>query len=207
MKHLHTFEEFLNENANKKITVSLRASIVKSFQKDLDANNIPYTVVRPTVFELENTPKARTAIQEAKGRFGMQSVLVMAVYEAIQTFEEFLNEGKLELNKTIPTSTKQYTWIYQTGKDSSKTAVEINKKLNGIGITSFISKTTGDTIAIPTGDIEKAFDKVISAYNNMKQFAYSDGTKINKKIVNEQTLAFESFLNEAISGKSDIIRC
>jgi hypothetical protein len=76
MKHLHTFEEFLNENANKKITVSLRASIVKSFQKDLDANNIPYTVVRPTVFELENTPKARTAIQEAKGRFGMQSVLV-----------------------------------------------------------------------------------------------------------------------------------
>ena len=114
----------------------------------------------------------------------------------IQTFESFLNEGKLELNKTIPTSTKQYTWIYQTGKDSSKTAVEINKKLNGMGITSFISKTTGDTIAIPTGDLEKAFDEVISAYDNMKQFAYTDGTKINKKIVNEQTLAFESFLNE-----------
>ena len=108
----------------------------------------------------------------------------------IQTFESFLNEGKLELNKTIPTSTKQYTWIYQTGKDSSKTAVEINKKLNRMGIRSFISKTTGDTIAIPTGDLEKAFDEVISTYDNMKQFAYTDGTKINKKIVNEQTLTF-----------------
>jgi hypothetical protein len=114
----------------------------------------------------------------------------------IHTFDEFLIEGKLELNKTVPTSTKQYTWIYQTGKDSSKTAIEISKKLNGMGIASFISKTTGDTIAIPTGDLEKAFDEVISAYDNMKQFAYTDGTKINKKIVNEQTLAFESFLNE-----------
>ena len=118
----------------------------------------------------------------------------------IHTFDEFLIEGKLELNKTIPTSTKQYTWIYQTEKDSSKTAVEINKKLNGIGIASFISKTTGDTIAIPTGDLEKAFDEVISAYDNMKQFAYTDGTKINKKIVNEQTFAFESFLNERYSA-------
>lgn len=76
MKHLNTFEIFLNENANKKITVSLAYSAVKSFKKDLDGNKIPYTVVRPTVFELEDTPKARTAIQMAKERFGMQSVLV-----------------------------------------------------------------------------------------------------------------------------------
>lgn len=76
MKRLHTFESFLNEGADKKITVSVTSSAVGSFQKDLDANNIPYTVVRPTVFELEDTPKARTAIKEAKGRFGMQSVLV-----------------------------------------------------------------------------------------------------------------------------------
>jgi hypothetical protein len=79
MKHIQTFESFLNENADKKITVSLTASAVESFKKDLDANKIPYTVVRPTVFELEDTPKARTAIKEAKGRFGMQSVLVKYV--------------------------------------------------------------------------------------------------------------------------------
>jgi hypothetical protein len=114
----------------------------------------------------------------------------------LPTFEDFIGEGKLELNKTIPTSTKQYTWIYQTGKDSSKTAVDINKKLNGMGIRSFVSRTTGDTIAIPTGDLEKAFDEVISAYDNMKQFAYTDGTKINKKIVNEETLEFGDFLSE-----------
>lgn len=92
MKHIHTFEDFLNESANKKITVSLASSAVKSFQKDLDANKIPYTVVRPTVFELEDTPKARTAIQEAKGRFGMQSVLVK---------ESFLNEARVEATDKI----------------------------------------------------------------------------------------------------------
>ena len=37
MKHLNTFERFLNENANKKITVSLTSSAVESFKKDLDA--------------------------------------------------------------------------------------------------------------------------------------------------------------------------
>ena len=87
MKNLHTFESFLNENASKKITVSLTSSAVKSFKKDLDSNKISYTVVRPTVFELEDTPKARMAIQEAKGRFGMQSVLV----------KESLNESSREV--------------------------------------------------------------------------------------------------------------
>jgi len=103
----------------------------------------------------------------------------------IHTFESFLNEGKMSLNKTIPSSTKEYTWVYQIGKDSSKTATEISKKLNDLGILSFVSKTTGDTVAIPTKDIQVAFDKVLSDYDNLKQFAYSDGTKLNKNVVNE----------------------
>jgi hypothetical protein len=115
------------------------------------------------------------------------------------TFDEFLNEGKLGLNKTVPTSTKEYTWIYQTGMDSvtRKTIAEINKKLNAMGIRSFIARTINDALAVPTGDLEKAYDEVISAYDNMKQFAYTDGTKINRRIVNEQTLRFGDFLHEA----------
>jgi predicted DNA binding CopG/RHH family protein len=92
MKHIHTFENFLTENADKKITVSLTSSAVESFKKDLDANKIPYTVVRPTVFELDDTPKARTAIKEAKGRFGMQSVLVK---------ENALSEGRVKATDKI----------------------------------------------------------------------------------------------------------
>lgn len=95
MKHIHTFKRFLGENANKKITVSLSSSAVGSFKKDLDSNKIPYTVVRPTVFELEDTPKARTAIQEAKSRFGMQSVLVKENLELNTPFQGVNNESFL----------------------------------------------------------------------------------------------------------------
>lgn len=76
MNNFLTVKEFLNENASKKITVNLTSAAVKSFKKDLDGNKISYKIIRPTLFELEDTPKARMAIQEAKGRFGMQSVLV-----------------------------------------------------------------------------------------------------------------------------------
>jgi hypothetical protein len=129
----------------------------------------------------------------------------------LQTFEDFIIE-KMSLNKVMKTSTKDYTWVYQTGKDSAKTAVEINKSLNALGIKSFVSKTTGDTIAIPTKDIKVAFDKVLSKYENIKQFDYSDGTKINKDIVNESfhmpdgtpigvdknLPTFDEFLNESV---------
>jgi hypothetical protein len=101
MKHIQTFKSFLNENTNKKITVSLSSSVVKSFKKDLDGNKITYTLVRPTVFELEDTPKARMAIKDAKGRFGMQSVLVkessideQTVNEAMSLKDYYRNSDK-----------------------------------------------------------------------------------------------------------------
>ena len=111
MKHIHTFESFLNENANKKITVSLSSSAVESFKKDLDTNKIAYTIVRPTVFELEDTPKARTAIQEAKGRFGMQSVLVTENYELDASSvvnEDFPGPGETVLAKDITPAVLDY---------------------------------------------------------------------------------------------------
>jgi len=104
-------------------------------------------------------------------------------------------QTKRFLNKIIKASTKENTWIYQTGKDSRKTAEEINSKLNKLGIKSFISKTTGDTIGIPTKDIRTAFDKVISSYSNIKQFAYDDGTKIDGDIVNEESVRSKSDLS------------
>jgi|688.fasta_scaffold1231215_2 hypothetical protein len=90
MKKLLKFEERLNESklnenrfiyesSNKMITVSLTTTAAASVKKDLKANNIKYTEVRPTVIEIEDSPKGKMAIQQAKERFGMQSVLVKKV--------------------------------------------------------------------------------------------------------------------------------
>ena len=103
MKHIHTFENFLTENAGKKITVSVTSSAIGSFKKDLDANKIPYfrSAFRPTVFELDDTPKVRTAIEEVKGRFGMQSVLVKELKE------NTLSEGRVKVNESVNENAKQ----------------------------------------------------------------------------------------------------
>jgi hypothetical protein len=92
---------------------------------------------------------------------------------------------KLRLNKAVKSSDKNYTWIYQAGKESAKTAVEINNKIRELDIKSFISKTTGDTIAIPTKDLKTAFDKVVSNYSDMKQFDYGDDTKLIDSIIED----------------------
>ncbi len=115
--------------------------------------------------------------------------------KTVKSFEEFINEGKMDLNTIVKASSKEYTWIYQTGKDSSKTAIEINKKLNDLGIKSFISKTTGDTVGIPTKNLKTAFDKVLTNYSNIKQFAYGDGTKNDSTILNEETVKSKSDLS------------
>jgi len=131
----------------------------------------------------------------------------------IKVFEQFVNEnnelneakiGKMSLNTTIPASNKDYTWVYQTGKDAQKTAVKISKNLNDMGINSFVSKETGDSIAIPTKDIQKAFDEVLSKYDNMNQFAYSDHTKLNKDIVNESQSDFQVYHNQYSSAIDEI---
>ena len=97
----------------------------------------------------------------------------------LKSLDEFVNEsldeGKIEINNTIKTSNKEHTFYYQTGKAAAKTAKEINKKLNDIGIQSFILKSFGDVIAVPTKDAEKAVDDILSTYDNLKQFAYQDG--------------------------------
>jgi len=124
----------------------------------------------------------------------------------IKLYEEFLKEEKMGLNTTIKTSTKDYTWVYQTGKDSSKTAFDINKKLNDLGIPSFISKTTGDTIAIPTKDLETAFDNILSKYDNIKQFAYGDGTKNDKNLINEGFMSELDIIRQESSDLKSFIK-
>jgi len=126
-------------------------------------------------------------------------------YWDILSKEMGMNEGKMGLNTTIPASTKDYTWVYQVGKKAAKTAIEINKKLNDIGINSFISKTTGDTIGIPTKDLKKAFNEVLSKYDNIKQFAYTDGTKLDKDVVNETNESMaEPLFPDVLKIKKDI---
>lgn len=124
----------------------------------------------------------------------------------IQTFENFVNEGKMGLNTVVKSSTKDYTWVYPTGKDSRKTAFEINKKLNDLGIPSFVSKTTGDTIGIPTKELQTAFDKVLSKYDNIKQFAYSDGTAIDKNLINEGFMSELDIIRQESSDVKDFIK-
>lgn len=67
---------FEDQNTEKKITVSLATKAVASFKRELNNNKIQYDQVKPTVFELIDTPKSRMAIQLTKERFGVQSVLV-----------------------------------------------------------------------------------------------------------------------------------
>ena len=81
MKHIHTFESFLNEASAEKITVKLSARAAKSMGKELNDNGVKYTLIRPTVFELDDTPKARMAIKLAKERFGAQDVIVESINE------------------------------------------------------------------------------------------------------------------------------
>jgi hypothetical protein len=76
MKHVHTFESFLSENTSDTITVTLTKSAADSMERDLKANGVKYTKVKPTVFEVENSGKARTAIRLVKERFGTRAIIV-----------------------------------------------------------------------------------------------------------------------------------
>jgi hypothetical protein len=75
MKNLPTFEEFLNESSSS-ITVKLTSLAAASMEKDLKANGVKFTKERPTVFVMDDSPKARTAIQLVKEHFGLRSIIV-----------------------------------------------------------------------------------------------------------------------------------
>jgi len=70
-----------NEAEDNKITVKLTTKSARSFMQDLNNNGIKHTMIRPTVFQLDDTPKARMAIKLAKERFGAQNVLVESINE------------------------------------------------------------------------------------------------------------------------------
>lgn len=76
MIKLLSFEDFLNENVLNKITVKLTKAAADSMEKDLKANGVKFTKDRPTVFVIDDSPKARTAIMLVKQRFGTKSIIV-----------------------------------------------------------------------------------------------------------------------------------
>jgi hypothetical protein len=49
---------------------------IPSLIKDLKANKINYEILSIASLLIENTPKGRMAIQEIKGRFGLQSISI-----------------------------------------------------------------------------------------------------------------------------------
>jgi hypothetical protein len=88
MKHVNTFESFLNE-ANKSLTVKLTKTAADSMERDLKANGVEFTKESPTVFVMDDSPKARTAIRLVKERFGTRAIIV----ENRNIFESALNES------------------------------------------------------------------------------------------------------------------
>jgi hypothetical protein len=76
MKHIKLFEEFINESTDSYITVKLSQNAANSFEKELKSNSIKYKKVRPTVFEVEPTPKANIAIKLTKERFRSSEIIV-----------------------------------------------------------------------------------------------------------------------------------
>lgn len=75
MIKLLTFDEFLNESSST-LTVKLTKSAADSMEKDLKANGVKFTKERPTVFVMDDSPKARTAIRLVKERFGTKAIIV-----------------------------------------------------------------------------------------------------------------------------------
>lgn len=161
MKHLHTFENFLYERAEKKLTVSLASKAVASFKKDLDSNKIQYVQVKPTVFELDDMPKSRMSIQLAKERFGMQSVLVK---------ESFLNE---DYRNTDP-SLKEYVGktvkailedddgenSYVTIQFNDSTQMKITAHPLGSGGVGLVVESLDEKIEYPEG-VKTTGDKIL----------------------------------------------
>jgi hypothetical protein len=76
MIKLLSFEDFLNENVSNKLTVKLTTAAANSMEKDLKANGVKFTKEKPTIFVMDDSPKARTAIRLVKERFGMKSIIV-----------------------------------------------------------------------------------------------------------------------------------
>jgi hypothetical protein len=70
------YESTLDEADGEVITLSLTDTAAKSVGKELDSNGVKYKMIRPTVFELVDSPKVRMAIKLAKERFGSSAVMV-----------------------------------------------------------------------------------------------------------------------------------
>lgn len=187
MKHIHTFESFLNESKINESTIKISGQAYnmwndKKIQRQL--NDVKIKIIGNIDGILTITGDEKE-LDKVKAIFDLD--------ESNNGMQQTLDESKIKLNSVIKASDKNYTWIYQTGKESIKTAIRINKELNDVGIKSFISKDTGDTIGIPTKDLKRAFDEIVSKYDDIKQFDYNDGTKLVTSVL------------ESRSSKSDII--
>jgi predicted transcriptional regulator len=75
MKNILTFEDYINESTGK-LRVILTTKAAASMEKDLKANGVEFTKEKPTIFIMDDSPKARTAIMLVKQRFGMKSIIV-----------------------------------------------------------------------------------------------------------------------------------
>jgi hypothetical protein len=58
------------------LTIKLTNNAAASMARDLKANGVKFTKERPTVFRMDDSPKARIAIRLVKERFGTRAIIV-----------------------------------------------------------------------------------------------------------------------------------
>jgi len=58
------------------LIIKLANNAAASMARDLKANGVKFLKERPTVFRMDDSPKARTAIRLVKERFGTKAIIV-----------------------------------------------------------------------------------------------------------------------------------
>jgi hypothetical protein len=61
---------------DEQLIIKLANNAAASMARDLKANGVKFLKERPTVFRMDDSPKARTAIRLVKERFGTRAIIV-----------------------------------------------------------------------------------------------------------------------------------
>jgi len=147
MKHLHTFESFVNEAKlpsislsklselpeNTLVKVSLSQAAADSIKRDLKANGVKHEEESKTIILMNNTPKARTAIKLAIERFGIRSVMIDTQgTRIIEGAEGAIDEAVISVDTTSYRTTHGKEprgagkWAFRIGKEEMMTPTSMN---------------------------------------------------------------------------------
>ena len=158
MKHVKTFESYLNEDSKNKITVRLSTKAAQSIVRELNDNGVKFTMIRPTVLELEDSPKARMAIKLAKERFGSQNVIEESLEEGFMSELDIIRQESRNLQEFVKKAIEEYPplkgeekfleELWNTAKDMDENVT--NEAAEMIGNISVEKMTGGWKLSAPS---------------------------------------------------------